>query len=227
VSNPFDLLATLAYPLVSALTWLTEPVFGTAAAAAAIVLGTLVVRLLLVPAGYAQHRADLRRADVLQRIAAISARHQGDKPRQQSELAAIYRSEGGGLLRGFLPMLVQLPIVAGLYRLFSSSTIQGHANTLLHHTLFGVPLGTHLFAADGPQLIVFAVLLVLLAGLGFASSRLLRPRGAQPTGAAAVLARVVPYAPMATLLFLPLAASLYVVTSSAWMLVQTLVLRGR
>jgi len=227
MSNPLDLLATLAYQLVSGLTWLTEPLFGTAATAAAIVLGTVVVRLLLFPVGYAQHRADLRRAETMKRIADLNKKYQRNKARLQSELTALYRTESGGLLRGFLPMLVQIPVFAGLYRLFVSPTIHGHANALLHHAMFGVPLGAHVLSAAAPQLIVFGVLLAMLGALGFASSRLLAPKDAQPTGVAAVIVRVVPYAPMVTAMFLPLAASLYLVTSTAWMLAQTLFLRSR
>jgi len=226
MSNPLDVLANLAYHLVAGLAGITQPLFGTAAAATGIVLGTAALRLLLVPAAYAQHRADLRRSQLMARVAELNEKYQRNKRRLQEELEKLYRAESVGLLRGFLPMLVQIPIFAGLYRLFVSPTIGGHANALLHQTLFGVPLGAHLFSVSGPQLLVFAGLVALLAALGYASSRLLRPTGARPSGALGMVMRVVPYAPMLTMLFVPLAATLYVATSTAWTIAQTLVLRS-
>ncbi|WP_412539103.1 YidC/Oxa1 family membrane protein insertase [Longispora sp. K20-0274] len=209
--------SSLAYDLISTLaTWVSTP-FGTAATAAAIVLGTLAVRLCLLPVAFAQHRADQRRTGVFARLAEVRE--------DRDAVAELARAEGGGLLRGCLPMLVQIPVFMGLYRLFVSSSVGGHANTLLEKTLFGVPLGAHLATTTGPHLLVFAALLALLAATGFASSRLLRPAGPRPSGVAGALSRVMPYASVVTALFLPLAASLYLVTTTAWTVTQTTVLR--
>ncbi len=215
----FDSLALLAQHFITAL----EPLVGSAAAA--IVLGTMGLRLALVPAAVAAHRADLRRRAFMARIATLNEKYQHNKRRLQEEVTAHYRSESGGLIRGFLPMLVQIPVFAGLYRLFVSPTVGGHANALLQQTLFGAPLGAHLYAVTVPQLAVFAVLIALFVALGYASSRLLRPVGPAPQGVLAWVARVVPYAPVAALLFVPLAAGLFLVTSTAWTLVQTVILR--
>ncbi|MGY0235543.1 YidC/Oxa1 family membrane protein insertase [Longispora urticae] len=209
--------SSLAFELISTLAaWVATP-FGTAATAAAIVLGTLAVRLCLLPVAFAQHRADLRRTTVLARLAEVRE--------DRDAVAALARAEGGGLLRGCLPMLVQIPVFMGLYQLFVSPSVGGHVNTLLDRTLFGVPLGTHLTAATGHELLVFGTLLALLAAIGYASSRVLRPAGPRPAGVAGVLSRVLPYASVVTALFLPLAASLYLVTTTAWTVAQTVVLR--
>lgn len=223
--NPFDQLAVLAYHLIFGISGAAEPLFGTASAAAAVVLGTVLIRLALVPAAIAQHRAGTRRTALFQRAAALKERQLGPD-RLQAELAELYRAEGGGLLRGFLPMLVQLPVFAALYRLFVSPTVGGATNALLHQTLFGVPLGAHLLGAAVPHLLLFAALAALLLALGFASSRLLRPPGPRPAGLLGALGRVLPYTPAAAVLFLPVAASLFVVTTTAWTLAQTLILRG-
>ncbi|HCU50259.1 MAG TPA: preprotein translocase YidC [Micromonosporaceae bacterium] len=159
------------------------------------------------------------------KVVALRERFGSNKKRLDAELTDLYRAEGGGLARGCLPMLVQMPVFAGLYQLFLSPTIAGKANLLLHQTMFGVPLGTHLFAASGPQFFVFGGLLFLLAAIGFASSRLVRPLGAEPVGAARVAMLVVPYLTVIAAVFVPLAASLYLVTSTAWTVAQTVALR--
>jgi YidC/Oxa1 family membrane protein insertase len=118
-------------------------------------------------------------------------------------------------------MLVQMPVFAALYQLFVSPTVGGGANLLLQQTMFGVPLGAHLFGASGPQVAVFALLLAALAGIGYLSSRVLRPPGAQPH----IILKVLPYLTTVFAVFVPLAASLYLVTTTAWTVAQTVALR--
>lgn len=226
MSNPLDLLAVPAFHLVSGLTALLEPAFGPPSTAIAIVLGTIVLRLLLVPAGYAHHRADQRRSQLAARVTALREKFQHNKRRLETELLALYRAEQGSIVRSFLPMLVQAPFFAGLYRVFTAPTLGGHTNALLQHTLFGVPLSAHLYAVPASHLLVFAVLLGILAVLGFASSRLLRPAGPRPPGALGTITLVAPFAPMVAVVFLPLAGSLFLVTTTAWTIAQTVALRS-
>ncbi len=134
---PFDFLAVPANALVSGLAGLTHlPV------AAAIVVATIVVRVLLLPVGVAQHRADQRRNALMGKVTQLRERHAGRPGQLEAELADLYRAEGGALARGCLPLLVQMPIFAGLYQLFVSPTVGGSANVLLHETMLGVPLVT-------------------------------------------------------------------------------------
>jgi YidC/Oxa1 family membrane protein insertase len=226
--NPFGFLAVPANSLVTGLAQLIQAPFGPYATAMAIVLGTLVVRLFLLPLGYAQHRADQRRNALLGKVAELRRRHARHPQRLESELNGLYRAEGGSLARGCLPLLLQIPIFAGLYPVFASPTISGQANLLLQQTLFGVPLGTHLLAASGPQLLVFGAMILLLVAIGFVSSRVLRPKevAAEPVDwAARLVPKVVPYLTAAFAVFLPLAASLYLVTTTAWTVAQTVALR--
>ena len=213
---PFDFLAVPANYLVGGLASLVHlPV------AAAIVIATILVRLVLVPAGIAQHKADQRRNVLMAKMSALKERHVNSPKQLEAELGDLYRSEGGALLRGCLPLLVQMPVFAALYQLFVSPTVGGGANLLLQQTMFGVPLGGHLLGATGSQALVFAMLLAALAAIGYLSSRVLRPPGAQPN----LLLKILPYLTTVFAVFVPLAASLYLVTTTAWTVAQTIVLR--
>jgi YidC/Oxa1 family membrane protein insertase len=207
---------------------------GLAGVPLAIVLATISVRLLLVPAGIAQHRADLKRTALFARIAELQKRLANSPKRLEQEMGELYRAEGGGLARGCLPLLLQMPFFAAMYQLFVSPTVGGQANSLLQQTLFGAPLGGHLSGASGTQLLVFAGLLVLLAAISYASSRLLRITPSKQAATAPVtpgapgvqgLLKVMPYATTVFALFLPLAATLYLVTTTAWTVAQTFALR--
>jgi YidC/Oxa1 family membrane protein insertase len=212
----FDFLAVPANYLVGGLAS-----FAHLPVAAAIVIATILVRLILVPVGIAQHKADQRRNALVARMTELKKRYVNSPKRLEAELGELYRAEGGALFRGCLPMLVQLPVFAALYQLFVSPTVGGAANLLMQQTMFGVPLGAHLFDATATQAIVFAVLLAALAAVGYLSSRLLRPPGAQPP----TLLKILPYATTVFAVFVPLAASLYLVTTTAWTVAQHVVLR--
>ena len=120
-----------------------------------------------------------------------------------------------------LALLVMLGLLAAelaaLYQVFVSPTVGGQANVMLQHTLFGVPLGAHIASAAGPQMFVFAAMIGLLACIAYLSTRVLRAKG--------VVAKAVPFLTPAFAAFLPLAASLYLVTTTAWTLAQTVLLR--
>src|ERR1700761_5317020 len=154
-----------AYHLVFALTHLLTPVAGGLAAAAAIVLFTAGVRLLISPLSLRALRGQAALARLAPQVQALRTRYARQPERLQRELTALYQREGTGLLAGFLPLLAQWPFLSVTYLLFRSATVDGTHNQLLSDGLFGVPLGSHwlsgaslLSGHDAVFLAVFAVL---------------------------------------------------------------------
>src|SRR5579875_2702687 len=188
-----------------------------AAAAAAVVAFTCGVRLLLLPLSYYSVRGQARQPD-----------------RLQHELRELYEREGGAALGGCLPALAQLPFFSMAYWLFRSPVIDGRPNLLLTRSLLGTPLGSRWLGAPGPVSAHGAVFLGLLALLAVAcwlsarSARRAVPAlpeagtaaparaGGPQAGAAAVLARILPYTTLAIATLMPLAAGLYLLTTTAW-----------
>ncbi|MGW3606058.1 YidC/Oxa1 family membrane protein insertase [Micromonospora sp. NPDC005161] len=222
----------------TALSWLTdllEPLAGGMATAAAIVLLTIAVRLLISPLTVAQVRGERRRAALAPQVRDLQRRYADDPTKLQSELFALYRSAGANPIAGCLPLLLQAPFLLVLYRLFTTS--EGGTG-LLQERLAGVPLGHHLgdglAGAAGP---LFAVLLAALLVLAWWSSRRARRASAAvgtvagtPTEGpgAATLGRLLPLLPFTTVLValvLPLAAVIYLVTTTAWSALEQVVLR--
>ncbi|MEV5819939.1 membrane protein insertase YidC [Micromonospora harpali] len=252
-------------------TWLAgtlQPLTGGAATAAAIVLFTIAVRLLVSPLTLAQVRGERRRAALAPQVRDLQRRYADDPARLQSELFGLYRSAGASPVAGCLPALLQAPFFLVMYRLFSTgegSTGGGTGDAgagLLAERLAGVPLGWHLSdglaGAAGP---LFGALLAALVGLAWWSSRRARraaAAGTNPSGTTvdgttvagggtmtggagtagggatadgavpAVLGRVLPLLPYLTVvvaLVVPLAAVLYLVTTTAWTALEQAVLR--
>jgi len=240
----------VAYHLVLTLAALLTPLAGSLAAPVAIVGFTLAVRVLLLPLSYRALRGQAAAARLLPQFRELQQRHAGHPDVLQRELAALREREGAGVFSGCLPLLLQVPFFAIMYRLFRSVTVAGHRNALLGHSLLGAPLGTHWLAGPGPfstQGLVFAGLFLLLGAVGWAAGRLSRgpaaeqqtaaqagggPDGDQAGGAASAAAtrfaaRIVPFSTVLIAAFVPLAAGLYLLTTSAWTVTERRLLRRR
>ena len=234
----FAPLHSAASAAATVVTWLADvlaPLTGGAATAAAIVLFTVAVRLLISPLTVAQVRGERRRTALAPEVRELQRRYADDPARLQSELFALYRNAGASPVAGCLPALLQAPFFLVMYRLFATGD---GAPELLGERLAGVPLGWHLGdGLAGPVPLVFGVLLAALLALAWWSSRRMR-RAAAATGTvagtptegpgAAVLGRLLPLLPYGTVLValvVPLAAVLYLVTTTAWTALEQVVLR--
>jgi YidC/Oxa1 family membrane protein insertase len=234
----------VAYHLVSALAGVFAPLLGGLAVAAAIVLFTIMVRLLVLPLSYYAFRGQRAQARIAPQIQELYKRHSGQPERLQRELSALRAREGAGMFTGCLPALLQIPFFTVVYRLFLSGTVGGSPNLLLHQHLFSASLGSHWLAGAGPwsgQGLVFAAVFALLALVAWLSTRAARrwaapapaeqpgapsqQRGAlarqpgspaQQPGAAGFLMRILPFATVAFAALVPLAAGLYLLTTTAW-----------
>jgi YidC/Oxa1 family membrane protein insertase len=242
--GPIAAVLDAAYALVAQLALLLEPIFPAAAFAAAIVVITLLVRAALVPVGISQARAEATRRRLAPRISQLRHKHAKNPERMQRELMALYAEEKTSPFAGFLPMLIQLPIVSIVYGLFTQLQVNGHPNGLLDHTLFEVPLATSLVSALGnglqlEQLLVFGTLIAAIGVVATLSRRFLAPiplpatpgDSAAPTvPGAESLTRILSFLPYLTVLFaafVPLAAAIYLALTTIWSFVERLILRRR
>ncbi|MFE8925639.1 YidC/Oxa1 family membrane protein insertase [Streptomyces rochei] len=229
--------------LVERLADLLQPLFGASAAAAAIVLFTALVRLLVHPLSRAAARGQKARAELQPRIAELRRKHAKNPERLQRAVLELHAEEKVSPLSGCLPSLCQLPAFFLLYHLFSSSTIGGEANELLSHRLLAAPLGGRWSDAlgDGGLLggagVVYVALFAVVAGVAAFSYRLTKRSMAErpvlPAGdgeavpGMGAITKVVPFMSFFTLVtvaVVPLAAALYVVTSTTWSAVERAVL---
>jgi len=185
-----------AYHLVSGFTSFLTPALGGVAAVAAIVLFTVAARLILMPLSLRGLRGQAAQARLAPQLQALRKRYAKQPERLQREMTELYKREGTSLFAGLTPFLLQWPLLSVMYLLFRSTQIGGKANTLLTRDLFGVPLGSHWLAAAGP--------LSLHAG-------------ATAPGA---LIKVLPYLTVVIAAFVPLAAGIYLLVSTAWALAE-------
>jgi YidC/Oxa1 family membrane protein insertase len=110
-----------------------------------------------------------------------------------------------------------------LYGLFLTAEVGGRANALLTSTLAGVPLGARLLDVAGADLLVFAALGAALVGVA-ALTRRLNPAPAADVPGAGVI-RLLPFGTVLVAAVVPLAAGIYLLTTTAWTLTERTILR--
>ncbi|MFC6083302.1 YidC/Oxa1 family membrane protein insertase [Sphaerisporangium aureirubrum] len=215
----FDIVLESVYRLITALGSLTGP-------ALAIVLFTLAVRLLLLPLTLRQAAAAKARLRLAPKVEALRKRFARDPERMMRETSALYRAAGTSMFAGLLPGLAQAPFFLVTYRVFLSATIAGHPNLLLAQSALGVPLGEHFAVAVaggglfGAPALVFLGLFALLAVVAWVVSR--RMGEVQPR-----VLRLLPFGTVVFAAFVPLAAVLYLLVSTAWAAAERVLLYPR
>jgi YidC/Oxa1 family membrane protein insertase len=81
----------------------------------AIILLTLVIRLLLLPLGIKQIRSMQATAVMQPKMKAIQQKYKQDRQRQQEEMMKLYKEYGYNPLSGCFPLLAQLPVLIALF----------------------------------------------------------------------------------------------------------------
>ena len=108
-------------PLEKLLKWLLlifykmAPNYGVA-----IILLTLLVKILFFPLTKKSSEATLRMQSVAPKIKEIQVKYKDNRQKMNAEMAELYKTEGYNPLSGCLPMLLQLPIFFAMYNLFNN-----------------------------------------------------------------------------------------------------------
>lgn len=247
---PIRALISGVYWLVTRLSELLEPLAGSASAALAVIALTLIVRALLIPVGRSQVRANFARVRIAPKLRELQRKYGKNPELLQRKTMELYRAENASPFAGCLPMLAQTPVLMAVYGVFIRPTIDGGANALLSHEWFGVPLGKSLVGmigegtADPIVIAVFLGLMAFIALVAQASRKLLatptpeapetpaRNRNVDTNGTPSIqippgLIRGMSFLPFMTAIFaafVPLAAALYLATTTAWTLGERLIL---
>ncbi|MGS2588174.1 YidC/Oxa1 family membrane protein insertase [Streptomyces hebeiensis] len=228
--------------LVGGLADLLQPLFHAGSAAAAIILFTACVRLAVHPLSRAAARGQKARTRLAPQIAELREKHGKDPERMRKALMELHAKENVSPLAGCLPSLAQIPAFFLMYHLFSSREIGGEPNELLGHSLFAAPLGHRWADAltrdgvfTGAGLVYVALFAIVAAVATFSFRMTKRQMAAAPTPAApegpdgrplpgmGAMTKVMPLMSFGTLLtvaVVPLAAGLYMVTSTTWAAVE-------
>ncbi|WP_300646571.1 membrane protein insertase YidC [Paenalcaligenes sp.] len=105
-------LTIISKPLFTILTWLHSLIGNWGWA---IVLLTVLIKLVFYPLSAASYRSMAKMKQVTPRMQAIREKYADDKVKQNQAMMELYRNEKINPLGGCLPMLVQIPVFIALY----------------------------------------------------------------------------------------------------------------
>jgi len=215
-----------AYALVEGIATLFTPFAGGSSAALAIVALTMIVRTVLIPVGISQVKAEWARRRIAPKLQALQRKYKGKPELLQQKTMALYKAENVSPFAGFLPALLQLPVISVVYALFIRTQIGDHGNALLGESLGGVTLGTPVFGAGWPGVLVFLALFAVMGVVAWMTRRTTLRLALESSTAL----RVMSWLPFLTVPFaavVPLAAAVYLATTTVWTFVERAVLRRR
>ena len=126
----------IAEPMAQALVFLAHSLGNSAGWA--IIVFTLMVKLLLVPLTIKQLQSAKAMQELQPLIQELQRKHKGDKQKLTEETMALYKEHHVNPAAGCLPLLVQLPILYGLYGALIGL---GNESSHLHDPMFSAPFG--------------------------------------------------------------------------------------
>lgn len=84
----------------------------------AIIVFTIIIRIILLPLNIKQMRSQLKMTDLQPEMQKLQKKYKNDPQKLNTEMMKLYQEEGVNPLGGCLPLLVQLPILWALFYVF-------------------------------------------------------------------------------------------------------------
>ena len=111
----------------------------------AIILLTLTTRIVLLPLSIKQTRS-MREMQVIQpQVKALQKKYKGDRQKLNEEMMKLYKEHGVNPLGGCLPLLLQLPVLFGLFYVIREPLKYLSDSAKLAQDLTDSPLAVHQF----------------------------------------------------------------------------------
>lgn len=142
-----------------------------------IIVLTIIIRLILYPLTASQIKAAKKMQELTPHLSNLKEKHKNDAKTLQQETMKLYKEHGVNPAAGCLPILIQLPVIWGLYSVLNKVIHLGSATVIEINKIaytdflkitkvwdtnfFGLPLAQnpqHLMSTIGPIIILVPVL---------------------------------------------------------------------
>jgi YidC/Oxa1 family membrane protein insertase len=154
---------TLYVPLYNLLVFLVSVIPG-GDIGLAVILATIIVKLVLWPLAMSAARTQKAMKAMEPELKEVRAKNKNDKEKEMKEMMALYKKYDIHPFASILPVLIQLPIIIGLYWVFNTESLP-HIDLAILYPFVHAPatasvLFLGMFPVTGHNLI-----LAILAGL--------------------------------------------------------------
>ena len=103
--------------IVMALGWIIKTIYDLVQNyGVAIILFTIVVKLLLLPLNIKSQKAMKKQQKIQPIVAELQKKYANDQQKLQQEMMKVYKENNVSMAGGCLPMLIQMPILVALYQ---------------------------------------------------------------------------------------------------------------
>ena len=208
-SIDFWIVGVLAKPMLQILKWCHSL---TASWTLAIILLTVLVKILLLPLTQKSFGQMQRMSALKPQMDAVREKYGKDKTRLNQEMMNLYKREKVNPLGGCFPMLLQMPIWIALYRTIYSSA-----------ELYQAPMGLWIHDLSAPD--PFFVMPLLLGGLMFLQQKMTPT--ATDSQQAKMMLYIMPVMFTVFMLFLPAGLNLYILVNTLLSLIQQYYLKRK
>ncbi len=155
---------TLIYqPLYNGLIFLMD-ISSWIDAGVAIVILTIIVKLILFPLSKKAITTQLRMKKVEPELASIREKYKEDKQEQARQTMKLYKEQGINPFSSILLILIQLPVIFALYKVFLSSGLPS-INTELLYSFVSIPAHINIKFLDLVDISGKSLILALIAGV--------------------------------------------------------------
>ena len=125
-----DFLSNIVQQVITVLYNMTATV-GLPNYGLAIIIMTIIVKILLYPLTKKQIESTKAMMAMQPKMKAIQEKYKNDKQRLNMELANLYKQENINPLAGCLPLLVQMPIMIGIFIMLDRLIFYGFKVSLI------------------------------------------------------------------------------------------------
>lgn len=215
ITKPIFILLTYFYHLIGN--------FGLA-----IILLTIVIKIILFPLAYKGFKSMNRLKDLQPRILKIRELYKDDSRMMQKAMMDLYKKENVNPMAGCLPILLQMPVFFALYKVLSVTIAMRHAPFFGWLVDLSAPDPTTIFNLFGlidwvpPSFLMIGILPILMSGTMYIQ-QMLNPQPTDP-----VQAKVMHLLPL-ILMFMfksfPSGLVLYWVCSNIFSILQQIVIK--
>mgnify|MGYP006295253963 CR=1 FL=1 len=130
--------AIIFQPLYNGLIFLMDILPVWADAGVAVILFTVIIKLILFPLSRTSVSTQLKMKELQPKIQNLKERFKDDRQKQAEEMMKVYKEHNLNPFSGFLLILIQLPIIIALYWVFLRSGLP-EINTDLLYSFVPVP----------------------------------------------------------------------------------------
>lgn len=142
------------YLITRPMGWIIQMIYNLVANyGLAIILFTVIIKLILLPLNVRSQRAMKKQQKIQPILAQLQEKYKNDQEKLQREMMKLYKDNNISMMGGCLPMLIQMPILIGLYQVIQKplSYLKG-VDWMLQETIDKVYMLRDTFAQAYPNL---------------------------------------------------------------------------